>query len=80
MAKIVGTAGGKIIGKSPLLAPQIFTKSNFDPQLQNRPVPVPQLPKPFTFSTYSDFGGFHLTWQMLTGIDPMTWTDRALVL
>jgi len=51
MAKIVGTAGGKIIGKSPFLAPQIFTKSNFDPQLQNRPVPVPQLPKPFTFST-----------------------------
>ena len=28
------------LGKSPLLAPQLFTKSNFDPQLQNRPIPV----------------------------------------
>ena len=40
------------------------------PNYQNRSLLAPD----------SDFGGFHLTWHMLTGIDPMTWTDRAHVL
>ena len=41
-----------IDGKSSLLAPQLLRLSNFNPQLQNRLVLVPELAKLFTFSIW----------------------------
>ena len=64
-------------GKSPLLALNycvgliltINYKTVWDqyPNYQNSSLLAPG----------PDFGGFHLTWHMLTGIDPMMWTERA---
>ena len=43
--------------------PQLFTKSNFDPQLQNRLKLTTQLSIPLNFHLEPAFGGFEVTWQ-----------------
>ena len=51
------------------MAPQLLGSSNFDPQLQNRPMLIPQLSKSFTFSTWTRLELFCPTW---SGFDHAT--------
>jgi hypothetical protein len=63
------------IGLSPLLAPQLLGSFHFDTQLQNYLMLVPQLSKPFTFSTWTRLGLFCPTW---SGFDHATLVLSAM--